>query len=82
MIADRDQYQLGTLSHLMNARAHGYQELPEWPEEAPDATVRNVEIPVAWTEKKTTSKKKKSAGTDLKSFYSETESSEDGMGLR
>lgn len=42
--ADRDQYQLGSLSHLLNTKASGYQELPEWPEEAPDPTVRNVEV--------------------------------------
>ncbi|XP_048829268.1 LOW QUALITY PROTEIN: AP-3 complex subunit beta-2-like [Brienomyrus brachyistius] len=41
---DRDQYQLGSLSHLLNTKAFGYQELPEWPEEAPDPTVRNVEL--------------------------------------
>ncbi|XP_072554582.1 AP-3 complex subunit beta-2-like isoform X1 [Paramormyrops kingsleyae] len=41
---DRDQYQLGSLSHLLNTKAFGYQELPDWPEEAPDPTVRNVEL--------------------------------------
>ncbi|XP_067666923.1 AP-3 complex subunit beta-2-like isoform X2 [Haliotis asinina] len=72
---DRDQYQLGTLSHLLNTRAHGYQELPEWPEEAPEPSVRNVEMPI-WTEKKISTKKKKNTA-DLKSFYSETESSDE-----
>ena len=42
---ERDQYQLSTLSHVINARAQGYQELPDWPEEAPDASVRNVDVP-------------------------------------
>ncbi|XP_051917426.1 AP-3 complex subunit beta-2 isoform X5 [Hippocampus zosterae] len=41
---DRDHFQLGSLSHLLNAKAGGYQELPDWPEAAPDPSVRNVEI--------------------------------------
>ncbi|KAM4733426.1 AP-3 complex subunit beta-2 isoform 9-T9 [Anableps anableps] len=40
---DRDHFQLGSLSHLLNAKAGGYQELPDWPETAPDPSVRNVE---------------------------------------
>uniref|UniRef100_A0A8C6V7W5 AP-3 complex subunit beta n=1 Tax=Neogobius melanostomus TaxID=47308 RepID=A0A8C6V7W5_9GOBI len=41
---DRDRYQLGTLSHSLNIKATGYQELCDWPTIAPDASVRNVEI--------------------------------------
>ncbi|XP_037110722.1 AP-3 complex subunit beta-2 isoform X9 [Syngnathus acus] len=41
---DRDHFQLGSLSHLLNAKAGGYQELPDWPEAAPDPSVRNVEV--------------------------------------
>ncbi|XP_073669354.1 AP-3 complex subunit beta-2 isoform X4 [Paramisgurnus dabryanus] len=41
---DRDHFQLGSLSHLLNAKASGYQELPDWPESAPDPSVRNVEV--------------------------------------
>lgn len=44
VFADRDHFQLGSLSHLLNAKAGGYQELPDWPEAAPDASVRNVEV--------------------------------------
>ncbi|XP_058264635.1 AP-3 complex subunit beta-2 isoform X1 [Hemibagrus wyckioides] len=40
---DRDHFQLGSLSHLLNTKAGGYQELPDWPESAPDPSVRNVE---------------------------------------
>lgn len=40
---DRDQYQLGTLSHYLNQRCAGYHEIPEFPEVAPDPTVRHVE---------------------------------------
>ncbi|XP_028272983.1 AP-3 complex subunit beta-1 isoform X2 [Parambassis ranga] len=41
---DRDRFQLGTLSHSLNAKAAGYQELSDWPAVAPDASVRNVEV--------------------------------------
>ncbi|XP_035013623.2 AP-3 complex subunit beta-2 isoform X7 [Hippoglossus stenolepis] len=41
---DRDHFQLGSLSHLLNAKTGGYQELPDWPEAAPDPSVRNVEV--------------------------------------
>jgi AP-3 complex subunit beta len=42
---DREVFQLGSLSHFLNSRATGYQDLPNYPEEAPDASVRNVEPP-------------------------------------
>ncbi|KAG7238620.1 hypothetical protein INR49_030694 [Caranx melampygus] len=41
---DRDRYQLGTLSHSLNTKATGYQELSDWPAVAPDQSVRNVEV--------------------------------------
>lgn len=41
---DRDRFQLGTLSHSLNTKATGYQELSDWPAVAPDQSVRNVEI--------------------------------------
>ncbi|OWF47522.1 AP-3 complex subunit beta-2-like isoform X3 [Mizuhopecten yessoensis] len=70
---DRDQFQLGTLSHILNTRATGYQELPEWPEDAPDPSVRNIEVPTPW-ETKFPSKKKKPE-KEKKSFYSDSEES-------
>ncbi|XP_053898883.1 AP-3 complex subunit beta-2 isoform X2 [Malaclemys terrapin pileata] len=45
---DRDHFQLGSLSHLLNTKAVGYQELPDWPDEAPDPSVRNVEEETAF----------------------------------
>ena len=39
---DRDQFQLGTLSHFINAKAAGYKELPDFPTTVPDSTVRSV----------------------------------------
>uniref|UniRef100_A0A671V2L4 AP-3 complex subunit beta n=1 Tax=Sparus aurata TaxID=8175 RepID=A0A671V2L4_SPAAU len=41
---DRDRFQLGTLSHSLNVKAAGYQELSDWPAVAPDQSVRNVEV--------------------------------------
>jgi len=43
--ANRDEYQLGSLSHFINARAAEYQDLPGFPEVAPDPSVRTVEVP-------------------------------------
>uniref|UniRef100_A0A8C8BP18 AP-3 complex subunit beta n=1 Tax=Otus sunia TaxID=257818 RepID=A0A8C8BP18_9STRI len=41
---DRDHFQLGTLSHTLNSQATGYLELSNWPEVAPDPSVRNVDV--------------------------------------
>ncbi|XP_066557810.1 AP-3 complex subunit beta-2 isoform X2 [Amia ocellicauda] len=66
---DRDHFQLGSLSHLLNAKAVGYQELPDWPEAAPDPSVRNVEVP-EWT--KCSSREKRKEKVE-KPFYSDSE---------
>ncbi|KAM6308445.1 AP-3 complex subunit beta-2 isoform 2-T2 [Aegotheles albertisi] len=66
---DRDHFQLGSLSHLLNAKAVGYQELPDWPDEAPDPSVRNVEVP-EWT--KCTSREKRKEKVE-KPFYSDSD---------
>uniref|UniRef100_A0A672QGT5 AP-3 complex subunit beta n=1 Tax=Sinocyclocheilus grahami TaxID=75366 RepID=A0A672QGT5_SINGR len=81
---DRDHFQLGSLSHLLNAKAGGYQELPEWPESAPDPSVRNVEVkdsvcarrtvltgPEDWS--KCTSRKDRKEKKLDKPFYSDSE---------
>lgn len=71
---ERDQYQLGTLSHVINTRATGYQELPDWPEVAPDPSVRNVEVVMPWIDVKVTKKRQ----DKKKSFYSESDPSGSG----
>lgn len=38
----REQYQLGSLSHYLNIRATGYHDLPPFPIEAPDSSVRDT----------------------------------------
>ena len=74
-ILDRDQFQLATLSHLIDNKATGYQEIPEWPEEAPDPSVRNVEVTMPWLESKSKERKK---AEKKKSFYSDEDSSSVG----
>ncbi|KAM4733421.1 AP-3 complex subunit beta-2 isoform 4-T4 [Anableps anableps] len=80
---DRDHFQLGSLSHLLNAKAGGYQELPDWPETAPDPSVRNVEV-FALLERVTTltsvpewtkcsSREKRKEKKVEKPFYSDSE---------
>ncbi|XP_047245079.1 AP-3 complex subunit beta-2 isoform X4 [Girardinichthys multiradiatus] len=71
---DRDHFQLGSLSHLLNAKAGGYQELPDWPETAPDPSVRNVEVKESvpeWT--KCSSREKRKEKKVEKPFYSDSE---------
>ncbi|XP_040269715.1 AP-3 complex subunit beta-2 isoform X1 [Bufo bufo] len=70
---DRDHFQLGSLSHLLNAKAVGYQELPDWPDDAPDPSVRNVEVKEAvpeWTKCPSREKRKE---REEKPFYSDSD---------
>ncbi|XP_062318757.1 AP-3 complex subunit beta-2 isoform X6 [Osmerus eperlanus] len=67
---DRDHFQLGSLSHLLNTKAGGYQELSDWPDAAPDPSVRNVEVP-EWT--KCSSREKRKEKKVEKPFYSDSE---------
>ncbi|KAI9590692.1 AP-3 complex subunit beta-2 [Glossina fuscipes] len=39
----RNHYQLGSLSHYLNMRCAGYTDLPDFPSEQSDSSVRNVE---------------------------------------
>lgn len=41
---DTDQFQLGTLSHALSMRVSGYSDIPDFPDQAPDPTVRNIEV--------------------------------------
>ncbi|XP_031565931.1 AP-3 complex subunit beta-2-like [Actinia tenebrosa] len=68
---DRQGFQLGSLSHIINAKANGYQELPDFPEVAPDSSVRNVEVEPVW--QSSTSKKNRKQ-SKKKTFYSDSES--------
>ncbi|XP_075703641.1 AP-3 complex subunit beta-1 [Rhinoderma darwinii] len=71
---DRDRFQLGTLSHTLNAKASGYLELSDWPEVAPDPSVRNVDViepAKTWTT--SVGKTKKEKDTSNKFYSSEEE---------
>ncbi|NWS92045.1 AP3B1 protein, partial [Toxostoma redivivum] len=73
---DRDHFQLGTLSHTLNSRATGYLELSDWPEVAPDPSVRNVDVAESTKEWiGILGKPKKEKPTEK--FYSESEEEED-----
>ncbi|XP_071993980.1 AP-3 complex subunit beta-1 isoform X2 [Engystomops pustulosus] len=75
---DRDRFQLGTLSHTLNAKASGYLELSDWPEVAPDPSVRNVEvIEPALTWPTSVGKPKKEKDTSAKFYSSEEEEEEE-----
>ncbi|XP_044519143.1 AP-3 complex subunit beta-1 isoform X2 [Gracilinanus agilis] len=69
---DRDHFQLGTLSHTLNIKASGYLELSNWPEVAPDPSVRNVEVIESAKEWTSVSGKAKKIKPD-EEFYSESE---------
>uniref|UniRef100_A0A0P6JJE5 AP-3 complex subunit beta n=1 Tax=Heterocephalus glaber TaxID=10181 RepID=A0A0P6JJE5_HETGA len=72
---DREHFQLGTLSHTLNIKASGYLELSNWPEVAPDPSVRNVEVIELAKEWTPAGKAKKE--NPSKKFYSESEEEED-----
>lgn len=72
---DRDNFQLGTLSHTLNIKASGYLELSNWPEVAPDPSVRNVEVIELAKEWTPTGKAREE--NPSKNFYSESEEEED-----
>ncbi|XP_063718374.1 AP-3 complex subunit beta-2-like isoform X5 [Symsagittifera roscoffensis] len=86
----RNEFRMNTLSHYLNQRCEGYEELPDWPTEKPDASVRNVELPPEPTptpsfyerEPDTKSSKTDKGGKTKKkpkSFYSDDDDeSEDG----
>jgi len=61
---------------MINVKANGYQELPDWPEVPPDPSVRDVDMEMSWTSSLTAkSKLTKKKAEKEKSFYSEDESS-------
>jgi len=80
-LAGREQFQLGSLSHYINARANGYHDLPMFPDAPSDSSVRDVEpiVPVEET------RAKKQHAVKKHSFYSESEQSspaDEGIYLR
>ena len=45
LLPARNEFRMNTLSHYLNQRCSGYEELPDWPMEKPDPSVRDVEPP-------------------------------------
>ncbi|KAK0178208.1 hypothetical protein PV328_002181 [Microctonus aethiopoides] len=72
------QYQLGTLSHYLDMPCAGYRPLPEFPETAPDPSVRNVAESELTQDHFYRSRDKRHGRKEKKikekSFYSEDES--------
>ncbi|NXY41363.1 AP3B1 protein, partial [Ceuthmochares aereus] len=73
---DRDHFQLGTLSHTLNSQVTGYLELSDWPEVAPDPSVRNVDVAESAKEWSGILDKTEK-GKPTEKFYSESEEEED-----
>ncbi|XP_066919252.1 AP-3 complex subunit beta-1-like isoform X2 [Clytia hemisphaerica] len=83
LFKDRSAYQLGSLSHMIDAKAAGYQELPEFPDQQPDPSVRNVEVQPVWGNQFLLNKEGKGGVEGGKSkkdkgFYSSSEEEESG----
>ncbi|XP_059397739.1 AP-3 complex subunit beta-1-like [Carassius carassius] len=75
---DRDQFQLGTLSHTLNSQACGYLELSDWPAVAPDQSVRNVEVVEPVKETGAPALRKSKPAKSNEKFYSDSEEEEEG----
>lgn len=75
--SDREHYQLGTLSHLLNQKCADYTELPDFPEVAPDPTIRRSAMPLgdANEMKRQIDKQKKELSEE--ESYSDESSAED-----
>lgn len=74
----REQYQLGSMSHYLKIKVNGYHELPDFPEVAPDSSVRiveTVEPSVSSHEVLGKHVKKPTKAEKSRSFYSESEKS-------
>ena len=79
------EFQLGTLSHYLNMPCAGYRPLPPFPDVQPDSSVRDVpEVTFSFDVKNEKSqskkdKKDKKVREKVKKFYSDDESSSEGM---
>ncbi len=67
----RGQWQLGSLTHAINGEALGYVPLPDFPKEAPDPSVREVQDD-SWGRPRSGSTKKKNKG-----FYDDDDDDDD-----
>ena len=77
------QFRIGTLSHFLNKKVNGYEELPDWPEVQPDPSVRAKPEPIeeptfALIKKEILTKKNKNKKQN--GFYSSESESESESG--
>lgn len=63
---------MGSLSHYINSRAIGYQDLPQFPDFPTDSSVRCVAVPEE-QEKPAKQKAERSTFNKKKTFYSDSE---------
>ncbi|KAJ3057314.1 AP-3 complex subunit beta-1 [Rhizophlyctis rosea] len=88
--AGRERFTIGTLSHSLNQLVLGYEDLPAWPTEKPDPSVRHVEeLDENWNRDRVVTsgvkqlnfqpKTKKKRVVDLTQFY-ESSASEESAG--
>lgn len=63
---------MGSLSHYINCRAIGYQDLPQFPDLPTDSSVRCVAVPEE-QEKPVKQKTERTAANKKKTFYSDSE---------
>lgn len=63
---------MGSLSHYINSRAIGYQDLPQFPDFPTDSSVRCVAVPEE-QEKPAKQKAERSSFNKKKTFYSDSE---------
>lgn len=68
---------MGSLSHYINCRAIGYQDLPQFPESPTDSNVRCVAVPDEPEEKLAKQKTEKTIANKKKTFYSDSDESND-----
>ncbi|XP_026822007.1 AP-3 complex subunit beta-1 isoform X1 [Rhopalosiphum maidis] len=73
---DREEYQMGSLSHYINSRAIGYQDLPQFPDLPTDSSVRCVALPEE-QEKPVKQKAERTTINKNKTFYSDSENNSD-----
>lgn len=76
MFTDREEYQMGSLSHYINCRAIGYQDLPQFPDSPTDSSVRCVAVPEE-QEKPIKQKSERTTTNKKKTFYSDSEANSD-----
>jgi AP-3 complex subunit beta len=68
---------MGSLSHYINCRAIGYQDLPQFPESPTDSGVRCVAVLEEPEEKIAKQKTEKTITNKKKTFYSDSDESND-----